>query len=365
MQVTFDIRISTFGFLSLSLSFHRGTTPMDCLALDIGGANLKVADGLGYTATRRFPLWQTPGELGEALRECLAEAPLAKVLAVTMTGELADCYQTKAQGVTQILAAVRSISAGRPTYVYRTDGRFQSPDVATRQPLSVAAANWHALAQFACRYLDGGSGLLVDIGSTTTDIVPLLRGSPTARGSTDPERLLCGELVYTGVVRSPVCGLIAALPWRDQLCPTAGEVFATACDAYVTLGCLAEDPAADYTADGRGLTRDAARDRLARSICADRTMFDASDALLAARAIRQRQLANLEEAVGRVVASLESQPSTCVISGQGEFLARELVCRIAGSSAQIVSLGEALGPGISGAAPAHALAVLAREAGLT
>jgi uncharacterized hydantoinase/oxoprolinase family protein len=94
-------------------------------------------------------------------------------------------------------------------------------------------------------------------------------------------------------------------------------------------------------------------------------MFDASDALLAARAIRQRQLANLEEAVGRVVASLESQSSTFVISGQGEFLARELVCRSAGSSAQIVSLGEALGPGISAAAPAHALAVLAREAGLT
>ena len=55
---------------------------MDCLALDIGGANLKVADGLGYAATRRFPLWRKPDALGEALRQCLAAAPAATVLAV-------------------------------------------------------------------------------------------------------------------------------------------------------------------------------------------------------------------------------------------------------------------------------------------
>ena len=111
-------------------------------------------------------------------------------------------------------------------------------DVAAREPLSVAAANWHALAQFACRYLAGEGGLLVDVGSTTTDMVPLLRGGPAPHGLTDPERLLSGELVYTGVVRSPICGLATALPWRGQLCPTAQEVFATTCDAYVTLGLL-------------------------------------------------------------------------------------------------------------------------------
>ncbi len=34
-----------------------------------------------------------------------------------------------------------------------------------------------------------GDGLLVDIGSTTTDIVPFLRSEVAARGSADAERL--------------------------------------------------------------------------------------------------------------------------------------------------------------------------------
>jgi len=333
---------------------------MSWLGLDVGGARIKVADGFGYAASVRFPLWQRRGRLARALGTVFSASPPADCLAVTMTGELADCYPTKAEGVADILDAVHAAAAGRAIWVYGTDGRFLRRSEAIGDPMRVAASNWHALARFCCRFVTEQVGLLVDIGSTTSDLIPLVDGQPRSHGCTDPQRLVCGELVYTGVTRSPLCAIVAELPWRGQMCPTAQELFATTADAYLWLGALPQDRSIDGTADGRPLTRPFARDRLARMICADREMFDDADAVNAATAVRQAQLVQLQRAAQRVFDNLPGAPQTVVTSGVGEFLARELVRRLA-PGARIVSLIEQIGRSASTAAPAHALAVLARE----
>ena len=53
------------------------------------------------------------------------------------------------------------------------------------------------------RALDVGQGdsLLVDMGSTTTDLIPLHDGAVTAKGYTDTQRLASDELLYIGVRR--------------------------------------------------------------------------------------------------------------------------------------------------------------------
>lgn len=330
------------------------------LALDIGGANLKAADGLGFAAWRPFPLWQRPAELANALAMLLADAPPADHLAVTMTGELADCFETKAEGVGRIVAAVEQIAAGRPVSVYLTDGSFVSPADARQRSLEAAASNWHALARFAGRHAPAGTALLVDIGSTTCDFIPLVDGLPAATGKTDPERLGSGELVYTGVARSPVCAVVAGLPWRRMQVPVAQELFATTYDAYLTLGDLPEALNDLQTANGRPATRAAARDRLARAICADRETFSDDDAQAAAAAIARTQLSKLTIALQGVLRRLPQPPATIVTAGQGEFLASRLIEKL-GLKAMIVSIAEQLGPNLSRVAPAHALAVLARE----
>ncbi len=215
---------------------------MDWLALDIGGANVKVADGRDFAASYPFPLWQQSRKLAELLRTVIAESPAADHVAATMTGELCDCFATKAEGVRFILDALVTASDGRHARIYQTNGLLVSPQVASRNPLLVAAANWHVLARFAGKFAPRGTGLLIDIGSTTCDIIPLVDGRPAAEGATDPERLLSGELVYTGVERSPVCALVSTLLWRKQQCPVAQEVFATSWDAYLTLGDLPDEP---------------------------------------------------------------------------------------------------------------------------
>jgi probable H4MPT-linked C1 transfer pathway protein len=338
------------------------TERMSWLALDIGGANLKAADGLGFADTQSFHLWSRPNLLAEALRALIAGAPKADHLAVTMTGELADCYPTKADGVAGILQAVEGAADHRHTRVYLTDGTFVSLEVARRKPTLAAASNWHALARFASRFVPTGSGVLMDIGSTTCDLIPIVNGAPLSTATSDTERLISGELVYTGVQRSPVCALVSSLPYRGRQCPVAQEVFATSWDAYLVLGDMVEDPLASHTADRRPATKPLAVERLARCICADRESFTADDAMAAATAIAAAQTAKIGIALGQVLNRLPQPPETVILSGGGEFLGRRVFERTK-RPAKIIPLSGALGPHISLAAPAHAVAVLAREAG--
>lgn len=334
---------------------------MTWLGIDIGGANLKAADAHCFAASRSFPLWKRPDDLAAALIDLIAESPACDSLAITMTGELADCFVTKAEGVNTILSAVELAAAGRQVLVYLCDGRWVEVGTARAEALLAGASNWHALAAFAGRYLGLGElGLLVDIGSTTCDLIPLGPTGPVAMGMTDPERLAAGELVYTGIERSPVCAVVFELPWRGAPCSVAQEFFAQTQDAYVLLDELEEDIQNCDTADGRPLTKKNAHARLARSICADTTMFSMADAYRAATVLHATQLELLVNAARRVLVAMTEAPTTIVLSGHGEFLGRKLLERLQ-LETSIVSLTSELGPAVSRSACAHALAVMASE----
>jgi hypothetical protein len=332
---------------------------MSWIGLDIGGANLKASDGRGWSRSVPFPLWREHSQLHHALADLVREAPPADSVAVTMTGELCDCYRTKAEGVQHILSAVEQACSGHEVLAYLVDGRLVSVDVARQSPELAAASNWHVLARYAGRFAQSGTAVLVDIGSTTSDIIPLVNGQPGTVGCTDTERLLAGELVYMGVGRTPICAVTNALPWRGRQCPVASEFFATMADAYVLLGEIPEEPDCDSTADGRPLTREFASERVARMICADATTFSLDDAINAARHVRDAQLAQLGKAVMQAASAI-SAPLAVICSGAGEFLAKTL-CRELWPKAKVVSLSDRIGKEASRSAPAYALAVLASE----
>jgi probable H4MPT-linked C1 transfer pathway protein len=334
---------------------------MNWLALDIGGANIKVADGRGYVASYSFPLWQEPSRLAQQIRTAIYESPTSDHLAITMTGELADCFETKAAGVKFILEAVKEGGDNRHTRVYLVDGRFVAPPVAERQPKLAAATNWQALARFAGRYAPQGPALLLDIGSTTCDLIPLYDGEPRPKGKTDTERLLFGEMLYTGVQRSPLCAVLREMQYRGQSCPLTHELFATMYDAYLVLHEMPEDPSDDHTADGKPATKVNARRRLARMIAADETEFTASDAEDLANAAARAQRDLVSTALQKVVSKMPQPPETMVLSGHGDFLAHAAL-RNAKLGGKILPLSRELGTQVSRCATAHALAVLALAA---
>ena len=336
-------------------------------AVDIGGANIKCFGPGEQSLLRPFRLWRYPHDLSTILSDVFDNLGHFDVLAVTMTGEHCDCFETKAEGVRHILAAVKAaavrrsgtVSSGKRGWpevlVWRTDRRLGSLSEALADPLPSSAANWLALAMVAGRLAPAGRSLLVDIGSTTTDLIPIRDGDPAPSGLTDTERLMAGELVYTGVSRTPVSAVVHELPYRGRLCPIAAEVFATTRDAYLILELLPEAQDDVDTADGRPATRDRARDRLARMICADPAGFDDEAAGAAARHILSEQVLRLRQAVLRFGAG---PLSTVIISGSGEFLARQA---LQGLSTRVVSLAATMNAGISTVAPAYALWCLAAE----
>lgn len=323
------------------------------LGLDIGGANLKAAHGNGVAHGRPFELWKEPERLGSALRDLLADMPSFERLAVTMTGELCDCFESRRQGVLAILRSVEELAGPKMVCVWSQRG-FLDLEAARQDPLAVGSANWLALAHLACRYVSSGCGMLFDIGSTTTDIVPLRDGQAAPRAYSDVERLRSLELVYTGVRRTPVCAILGT--------GVAAELFATTQDVFITLEMLPENPDDRHSADGRPATRSAARSRLARMLCGDAETIPAQEIGKLAERVLLRQVYQLAMAFDHVARSLPTPPATVVLSGEGEFLGR-LVLSQQNSfrGGKVVSLGQELGPEISRAACAHAVAVLSHD----
>ena len=225
------------------------------LGWDIGGAYVKAAvveaaDGERSvrTASRPFEIWRDKHALPDVLRAMAAELPPPDPVAVTMTAELSDVFRTKREGVSFVLDAVLAVTRA-PVRVFTTRGELVAPDVARAAPLDAAASNWVATAQLVGRFVP--EVILVDIGSTTTDVIPVMDGRVAAIGRTDPERLVAGELVYTGALRTNVAAIVRRVPLWGQECPVASEFFAISGDAHVLLGSITPDDYTCPTPDGR------------------------------------------------------------------------------------------------------------------
>jgi (4-(4-[2-(gamma-L-glutamylamino)ethyl]phenoxymethyl)furan-2-yl)methanamine synthase len=331
------------------------------LGLDIGGANLKAATPDKRAVSVPFPLWKQPEKLPAALADLIAQFGEVNEFAVTMTGELCDCFETKQQGVTAIVNTVLNVARSWPVRFWCTDGTFLNSNEAKEQWPKVAAANWHALARYVGDLNRQGTTLLIDIGSTTTDIIPILDGHPWTVGKCDTTRMENGELVYSGVKRTPLCALL-------PIGSVAAELFATIHDAYLLLGRIPEDPIGTDTADNRPEMKRFAHARIARMIGGDGTTVSEAETLRLASLATNTQFQLLQSAVQRQVRRLftlqyESLGTRriAVLSGSGEFLARQLIDTVRGNFHDILSLSDRLGPAVAECAPAFAVAVLAQE----
>ncbi|MBX6364752.1 MAG: H4MPT-linked C1 transfer pathway protein [Gemmatimonadetes bacterium] len=277
-------------------------------------------------------------------------------MAVTMTAELADCFETKRAGVRAVLEAVWRAFPDRPAWIFGTDGRFRALESTWRARAGAAAANWLAAATWAARRHP--DALLLDVGSTTTDVVPIVGGRVAARGRTDIERLAAGELVYTGVLRTPVCAIVRRVRLRGGWCRVAAEHFAIAADAHRWLGRIG---AAEYTCetpDGRGTSRRECAGRLARMVCGDLESVSAAEVTSIARQVVDEQRRQIAAAIRQVVRRLgAAAPRVALTAGCGHALAAE-AARDAGL--EPVALTGAWGAGAT-TAPALAVACLLAE----
>lgn len=336
------------------------TQKREWLALDVGGANLKAAHSAGAIRSVPFELWKQPDQLARALETMLKALPAFTGLAVTMTAELCDCFVRKSEGVLHVLDAVESVAGAARVVVWGVDGRFHEVEEVRSQPMLAAAANWLALAEYAARWADPGPGLLIDIGSTTTDIIPLRGGRACPLGRTDTERLRTGELVYAGVRRTPLCALGTHVRWKGGTIGLAAELFATTLDVYLILGELCEDSSDTSTADGRSATRTAARQRLARMIAADASDLTESETLELATAFEGMLVERLAATVNTLTRCF-AMPSKILVAGSGSFLSERVADEVVRDPDAVLSLESAWGRGAAHAGCAYSVLKLAQE----
>ena len=332
------------------------------LGWDIGGVNTKAAvvvDGrIAAAQGRAFELQRAPASLAAVLEE-LAAAVTSSLggaagvrHAVTMTAELSQMFRSKREGVHFVLDAMAHAFPSSDVQVYTVDGRFLDPDRARDEPLKVAAANWAATARaVAAAHPDA---ILIDTGTTTTDVTAIAGGQVAATGWTDPDRLASGELVYTGALRTPAEAIASHIWVKGRKYGMSAEGFALSGDVHVWRGELAP---ADYTVptpDGRGTDRGLAGERLRRVICADPELVDDTWVSEIAEALARAQAARITEAIIRVRGS-RAGITKAVVTGLGAFLGATAARAV---GLEVVYLADEFGTDASHYAPAAAVALL-------
>jgi (4-(4-[2-(gamma-L-glutamylamino)ethyl]phenoxymethyl)furan-2-yl)methanamine synthase len=296
---------------------------------DIGGVHLKAARAEGgrivKAAQYASPLRSGTERLAHAFARAREDVGRAERNIVTMTGELADTFSSRAEGVDRLASLAEreldevSIYAGRAGYVRAENAPAHVADI--------ASANWHACATLISSKC--AHALFVDLGSTTTDVIPIVGGQVAARGYTDSERLAAGELVYTGMVRGFVMATASRAPLRGVWTSLINENFATMADVHRVLGTLPEEADLMATADGREKTIQASRARLARMLGHDAADADDQTWLWLARWFAEAQTRAIIDAASLVLSNNPAVPAPPIIAaGIGLAIIEEIACRL-------------------------------------
>ncbi|MBT9291905.1 hydantoinase/oxoprolinase family protein [Prosthecodimorpha staleyi] len=323
---------------------------------DIGGAHLKaaVAEDGRIVAVVQEPcaLWLGLDRLDDAFAAILDRIGTGGRHRATMTGELVDLFTSRAEGVAALAArAARHLGADVTIYAGRA-GQVAVDGAATHAN-DVASANWHATAGLTGAAL--GAALLIDMGSTTTDIIPVRAGAAAARGYSDAERLASGELVYTGVVRTPLMALAADIPFAGRRLGVMAEHFATTADIWRLLGRLPQDADQHGTADGRGKSVVESRLRLSRMVGVD--VAEASETAWRdlAAAFAEAQIRRVHDAAATVLSGAGLPDEAPVVAcGVGAFAIEEVARRLVRPCRPLAGLIPAADPALAMAAAACA-----------
>jgi (4-(4-[2-(gamma-L-glutamylamino)ethyl]phenoxymethyl)furan-2-yl)methanamine synthase len=295
---------------------------------DIGGAHLKAVlldeNGAVLQALQLpCPLWKGLNYLEAAINDVLKAFKIeaSDVLhAVTMTGELVDLFENRQQGVIAISSLAAKLLGG-DTLFYAANAGFVRLERVSECWTSIASTNWHASASALAMHVS--DALLIDIGSTTTDIIAIEPGKVITSNLTDAARMADDSLVYTGVVRTPVMALAQKLPFANNngeatQINVAAEYFATMADVYRLTGELKTDDA--QTADGKGKTQLESARRLARMIGHDVESKPIESWKNLAETCKSMQMNQIKTAVLK-----QLKPNMVIIgAGAGSFLVKQI-----------------------------------------
>lgn len=333
------------------------------LGLDVGGAHLKAAL-IGSGEPRAVhqvacPLWQGMDQLDAALATVRRLLPAPDRVAVTMTGELSDLFPDRDHGVEALVRRLQDEHGAKARFWMGRAG-FGSDEQARARPGDVGSTNFLATAVLIGSRLS--DALLVDLGSTTTDVIAIRDGAPVPRGLRDAERQTTGELVYTGFTRTSVASVASRTPWRGQWLGLAREHLATMADVRRILGELPDGVDLHATADGKGKSRAESLARFARLLGSDAGDAPEADWLIPATYVRERQMRSIHDGVLQVLSAAALPPDAPIVAagiGWNAIAALSLrMGRICRTFASLIGAPQQVAEAANHCAPAVAVALL-------
>jgi len=337
--------------------------------IDVGGANTKYVV-LSCVSNKEFntlelkshyfPFWERKAEFPEFIKDLIQNIEdkyPGTEFGCTITAELSDSFETKRDGIKFIVHSITKACANIPQF-YSTSGQFFTPDDAVDLWIKTAASNWHATARIVGRF--SPDTLLVDIGSTTTDLIRIFQSKPCPVGLTDTKRLQTGELVYVGALRTNVAALATELLIDGIPTQTSSEFFACMGDVLRVLGMIKSQEYSIPTPDGRSNSIDYCMARIARVVCSDVNLLSPDQIVNLAKQLFQRASERIKMAVERQIGSgLPWPPKEIVLTGVGaKIFDQEVIQKV---DSRLVYLSDILGVKEAENAPAFSIAVLLEE----
>jgi probable H4MPT-linked C1 transfer pathway protein len=341
---------------------------MTCvIGWDIGGAHIKAARARNGRLDAVVQRACTPhlgfNHLERVVEETLAEIGRADRHHITMTAELSDVFPNRTTGVELIASLMARLTSTDEVLFYTAKSQFVSFPYVKQCANLIASANWRISADFVAQNIP--HGLLIDMGSTTTDLIPISNNVVIAQGRDDASRLAHGELVYAGFSRGIPQAYVQFAPIRGHWTPLVNESFATMADVRRILQDLPEgDCRGDLapTADGRPKTREASQARLARLVGRDTAEFNENDMHAFAYYLSRAQQRRIEEQMALLMSRGVITTTTPIIgAGVGRGLIKQLAhqqARAYHDFSNLFIISQALQELASDCAPASALALL-------
>jgi len=268
-----------------------------------------------------------------------------------ITGELADAFASKKEGICSIASSVDSVFA-RPYYL-NVRGQF-TRQIAESEASLYAASNWAASAAFVSQRVS--DCIFVDLGSTTCDVIPIRDGKPAAT-TTDFERLRERELIYTGALRTNIATILRHVTLNGEKYRLASELFAIAADAHRVLGNISAEEYTCETPDAQPRDLQHCYRRIARVLLCDVDELGRKNARDVARQVERAQVDELAQALA--FQARKHDLKAVVGAGLGEFLIAKAASKV---RLECSLLSQQYSKTLSKVFPAFAVANLAHDA---
>ncbi len=290
---------------------------IEFLGIDIGGAHLKIIgldkDGIvifaEYSSCR---VWEGTKFLGKLFKDLNNLFPRKTLkCAITITAEMCDNFKDRKEGFKKIIKLCQILEFKKYFYVNNSQIFKKKPKYS-----EFISMNWHSIGRFLENKVD--NAILLDFGSTTTDLVCIKDNRIANEYFDDFLRINNYELKYTGFTRTPLYGITHEIKSTNNVQKIIPENFSESSDIYRVLNKLDKKNDVDKTSDNRGKTKKESLIRISRNFGFDYKILFKKKIEKICNEISSIQLYSIYEAMNKLQKKFQIKKPTIIVSGIGQ-----------------------------------------------